>query len=108
MFFAVFTMCCSSTKFDMMSEGVSTSPIKLISGASPFCQTFFDNVKVPKENLVGELNDGWRIAKRLLQHERAAISNIGSRFSSKPENLEDAIGAPIGMRVTYIRMHRNF
>jgi acyl-CoA dehydrogenase len=40
---------------DMATEGVSTSPIPLISGESEFCQTFFDNVKVPKANLVGEL-----------------------------------------------------
>ncbi len=63
--------------FDMASEGVTTSPIQLISGASPFCQTFFDNVKVPKTQLVGELNKGWTIAKRLLQHERQMISGIG-------------------------------
>ncbi len=63
--------------FDMASEGVSTSPIQLISGASPFCQTFFEDVVVPKENLVGELNKGWSIAKRLLQHERQMISGIG-------------------------------
>lgn len=63
--------------FDMESEGVSTRPIQLISGSSPFCETFFDNVKVPKANLVGELNQGWTIAKRLLEHERAMISEIG-------------------------------
>ena len=63
--------------FDMTSEGVTTSPISLISGSSPFCQTFFDDVKVPKTNLVGELNKGWTIAKRLLQHERQMISGIG-------------------------------
>lgn len=62
--------------FDMASEGVSVSPIPLISGASPFCQTFFDNVKVPKSQLVGELNKGWPIAKRLLQHERQMVSVI--------------------------------
>ena len=55
---------------DMEAEGVSTRPIKLISGKSPFCETFFDNVKVPKENLVGKLNAGWTIAKYLLTHER--------------------------------------
>ena len=59
---------------DMKSEGVSTRPIKLISGKSPFCETFFDNVKVPKENIIGEVNKGWTIAKYLLTHER---SNIG-------------------------------
>ncbi len=63
--------------FDMASEGVSTRPIKLISGSSPFCETFFDNVAVPKENLVGKLNGGWDIAKRLLQHERTMISSMG-------------------------------
>ncbi|MEM8800133.1 MAG: acyl-CoA dehydrogenase family protein [Pseudomonadota bacterium] len=61
--------------FDMASEGVSTKPIKLISGYSPFCETFFDNVKVPKENLMGELNAGWTIAKYLLTHERDMIGS---------------------------------
>jgi acyl-CoA dehydrogenase len=55
--------------FDMETPGVSTRPIRLISGESPFCQTFLDDVKVPKENLLGTLNDGWSIAKKLLQHE---------------------------------------
>ena len=62
---------------DMENPGVSTKPITLISGKSPFCETFFDNVEVPKENLVGELNAGWTIAKKLLQHERKFISNFG-------------------------------
>jgi acyl-CoA dehydrogenase len=59
--------------FDMATPGVSTKPIQLISGKSPFCETFFENVKVPKVNLVGTLNDGWTIAKYLLTHERASI-----------------------------------
>ena len=63
--------------FDMESEGVTTKPIKLISGASPFCETFFDDVKVPKDHLMGELNKGWTIAKALLQHERNMISEMG-------------------------------
>ncbi len=63
--------------FDMQSEGVSTKPITLISGRSPFCETFFDQVKVPKENLVGTLNKGWDIAKYLLTHERAMIGDSG-------------------------------
>ncbi len=64
--------------FHMKSEGVSVKPIQLISGSSPFCQTFFDDVRADKENLIGELNKGWTIAKRLLQHERQMISGIGS------------------------------
>jgi alkylation response protein AidB-like acyl-CoA dehydrogenase len=62
---------------DMATEGVSTSPIELISGASPFCQTFFDDVRVPVSNRIGEENQGWTIAKRLLQHERSMLSEGG-------------------------------
>ncbi len=65
--------------FDMASEGVSTKPIKLISGSSPFCETFFDDVKVPKRDQVGELNKGWTIAKYLLTHEREMIGGMGTR-----------------------------
>jgi alkylation response protein AidB-like acyl-CoA dehydrogenase len=63
--------------FDMGSPGVSTKPILLISGYSPFCETFFDDVKVPKDQLVGELNKGWDVAKYLLGHEREMISGMG-------------------------------
>ncbi len=59
---------------DMKSPGVETRPIQLISGESPFCETFFTDVKIPKENMVGQLNAGWTIAKRLLQYERQNIS----------------------------------
>jgi len=59
---------------DMRSPGVETRPIPLISGESPFCETFFTDVKVPKANLVGRVNGGWEIAKRLLQYERQNIS----------------------------------
>ena len=63
---------------DMDTPGISTTPIELISGESEFCQTFFDNVKVPKENLVGELNKGWSVAKALLVHERKLMAEMGS------------------------------
>ncbi|MDB5436408.1 MAG: acyl-CoA dehydrogenase [Phenylobacterium sp.] len=59
---------------DMRTPGVETRPIKLISGESPFCETFFTGVKIPKDNLVGKINGGWEIAKRLLQYERQNIS----------------------------------
>ncbi|HEY5072552.1 MAG TPA: acyl-CoA dehydrogenase family protein [Caulobacteraceae bacterium] len=59
---------------DMASDGVETRPIRLISGDSPFCETFFTDVKIPKDNLVGQINGGWEIAKRLLQYERQNIS----------------------------------
>src|SRR5262244_680090 len=63
---------------DMTTKGVETRPIKLISGSSPFCETFFTDVKIPKGNMVGRLNGGWEIAKRLLQYERTNISGFGS------------------------------
>jgi len=59
---------------DMHTPGVETRPIQLISGESPFCETFFTEVKIPKGNLVGRINGGWEIAKRLLQYERQNIS----------------------------------
>lgn len=59
---------------DMTTPGVETRPIQLISGESPFCETFFTDVKIPKENLIGKVNGGWEIAKRLLQYERQNIS----------------------------------
>lgn len=64
--------------FDMETPGVSTRPILLISGNSPFCETFFDDVKVPKDQYVGEINRGWDVAKYLLGHEREMISGADS------------------------------
>ncbi len=81
--------------FDMTSKGVSTKPILLISGKSPFCETFFDNVRVPKSNVVGQINRGWDVAKYLLQHERAMISGMGERGVGRPlgQIAADSIGA---------------
>ncbi len=80
--------------FDMASEGVTTRPIKLISGKSPFCETFFDDVKVPKQNLMGEEGKGWEIAKYLLTHEREMISGfgIGGAGRSLSEIAVDELG----------------
>ena len=83
--------------FDMDSPGVSTKPIKLISGSSPFCETFFTDVKVPKENLVGELNKGWDIAKYLLTHERAMIGGFGLAMAGRETVSHMALRA-IGSR----------
>ena len=70
--------------FDMETPGVTARPIVLISGKSPFCETFFDDVVVPRANLVGEKNGGWAIAKYLLTHEREMISGIGGRGQRPP------------------------
>jgi alkylation response protein AidB-like acyl-CoA dehydrogenase len=81
--------------FDMASPGVSTRPILLISGRSPFCETFFDNVRVPKSHVVGTVNRGWDVAKYLLQHERAMISGMGERGVGRPlgQIAADSIGS---------------
>ena len=83
--------------FDMASPGVSTSPIKLISGASPFCQTFFDNVKVPAENLMGVAGKGWDIAKYLLTHEREMIGGSDSTGGCGRDSLSQVAKRQIGM-----------
>ncbi len=59
---------------DMDDPGVSVRPILLISGKSPFCETFFDDVHVPVSNVISEINNGWTVAKALLGHERSMIA----------------------------------
>ena len=85
--------------FDMTNAGVSTKPIVLISGQSAFCETFFDDVKVPKEyaegvsSVVYEVNKGWDVAKYLLGHERSMISDQGgSTGGSLGAKFADQIG----------------
>ena len=82
--------------FDMTSPGVSTKPILLISGYSPFCETFMDNVKVPKTNRVHDENKGWDVAKYLLGHEREMISGLGVGQTGGNPLIEGAI-ATIGL-----------
>jgi len=62
----------------MDQDGVTVKPIQLISGASPFCETFFDDAIASKEDLVSSLNKGWTVAKRLLQHERSGMRALAS------------------------------
>lgn len=62
--------------FDMQTEGVSTKPIELINGDAHFCQTFFDNVRVPVANVIGEIDKGWTVARRVLELERAMMAEI--------------------------------
>lgn len=68
---------------DMDTPGVTTRPIELISGSSHFCEVFFDDVRVHKKNLLGELNKGWTIAKKMLLHERNMMgqNNIGEPYN---------------------------
>jgi alkylation response protein AidB-like acyl-CoA dehydrogenase len=86
---------------DMHDPGVEVRPIQLIAGASPFCETFFTDVKVPKENLVGPLNGGWTIAKRLLQHERSGIGGGGSGGGGGG-GMFGVGGSPAALAKTYV------
>ena len=79
----------------MHQPGVETRPIRLISGSSPFCETFFTDARAEKNDLVGPLNGGWTIGKRLLQHERAGQG--GSRFFSAGKGVLDFAREDIGM-----------
>jgi acyl-CoA dehydrogenase len=85
--------------FDMTTPGVSTRPIKLISGSSPFCETFLDNVRFEKSQVVGEINAGWTIAKYLLTHEREMIGGMGRTAAGQktlPQIAVDAVGLEDG------------
>ena len=71
--------------FPLDDPGVTIKRIRLINGDSPFSQLFFDDVRVAKPDLVGRENDGWRIAKRVLQHERSSVGN--GQFLAKGGSL---------------------
>ncbi len=71
---------------DMHQKEIDTRPIALIAGASPFCETFFTDAKAPKDALLGQLNVGWTVGKRLLQHERA--SQTGASMGGRTVSLD--------------------
>lgn len=81
---------------DMTTPGVSVRPIELISGASPFCETFLEGVRVPVENRIGEENRGWTVAKTVLVHERTLISKLRDRAPEQTESLEDIARRHLG------------
>src|SRR5690606_5742348 len=62
---------------DMKTPGVEVKPMLTIGGTPAFCETFFTNVVVPAENLVGPEGGGWTLAKALLGHERTLIASVG-------------------------------
>ena len=72
---------------DMKTPGITIRPIKLIEGESEVNEVWFDNVKVPVENLIGEENKGWTYAKHLLSHERTNIADI-NRAKRELERLK--------------------
>ncbi|HEY5647451.1 MAG TPA: acyl-CoA dehydrogenase family protein [Pseudomonadales bacterium] len=82
--------------FDMDQPGVTVKPIRLISGLSPFCETFFDDARASKRQVVGEVNKGWTVAKRLLQYERTSIGGIGGG-NQRAITLEELAEQHVGM-----------
>lgn len=74
---------------DMTTPGISVRPIRLISGASPFCETFLSDVRVPRRNVVGRVNGGWTIAKALLGHERTMIAGMGTSDRTTSDSLPE-------------------
>ncbi|MDE0756721.1 MAG: acyl-CoA dehydrogenase family protein [Pseudomonadales bacterium] len=85
--------------FDMDQPGVSVRPIKLISGLSPFCETYFQDARALRKNVVGQVNDGWTVAKRLLQYERTMIGGGqggGAGRSSLVEIARQYVGVSDG------------
>jgi len=90
----------------MDQPGVTTRPIRLISGSSPFCETFFDDAIAQKKDLVGELNKGWTVGKRLLQFERSGIGGLsGGASASNPSRTlvrvaKDYIGEAADGRIS--------
>jgi alkylation response protein AidB-like acyl-CoA dehydrogenase len=75
----------------MDAEGITVTPIIDMTGNHSFNQVFLDNVHIPKENLVGELNKGWSLAKVTLQNERVSLSTGGALWGLGP-TAEDLIG----------------
>jgi len=61
---------------DMATPGIRTRPIRLISGASPFCEVFFEDVVAHERNVVGAIDQGWTVAKALLGHERSMVGEV--------------------------------
>ena len=71
----------------MHQPGIETRPIKLIAGASPFCETFFTDATAAKDDMLGPLNGGWTVGKRLLQHERASQTGGGNPMAARPHRV---------------------
>ena len=94
--------------FDMDQPGIEARPIKLISGSSPFCETFFDNARAEKKNLLGAEGNGWTIAKYLLTHEREMISGFGAApKKSVGQQALESVGADASGRLANSILQQN-
>jgi alkylation response protein AidB-like acyl-CoA dehydrogenase len=82
---------------DMQTQGIEVNPITLINGNQDFCDTFFTDVKVPKENIVGGLHKGWAVAKGLLGHERTMMSQLQEFVPPLPLSLVEYAKEYVGL-----------
>ena len=83
---------------DMSSPGVTVRPIKLIDGGHEVNEVFFEDVRVPAENLVGEVNKGWTYAKFLLGNERVGVAPVGAtkrNLAQAKEYAKDRLSDPL-------------
>jgi alkylation response protein AidB-like acyl-CoA dehydrogenase len=100
----------SFVMINMRQSGVETRPIKLIAGNSPFCETFFTNARVEKNDMLGPLNGGWTVGKRLLQHERSGQGGGGRVMgggASLPDLLKTGWGDADGEEDVRVRVTAN-
>ncbi|MGZ8752403.1 MAG: acyl-CoA dehydrogenase family protein [Acidimicrobiia bacterium] len=90
---------------DMASEGITTRPIRQMDGQATFNEVFLDGVRVPAENLVGDENDGWRLAKVTLGNERVSLSGEGALWGIGPtaDDLLDLVRAHGGVSDPMLR-----
>ncbi len=89
---------------DMDQPGVTVRPIRLISGSSPFCEVFFTDARAKARNVIGDVNDGWTVAKALLGHERNMIGSLfgGSRRSASSKTGAAGQNPLVGMAKTHM------
>lgn len=84
--------------FPMHQDGVEVAPLTLIDGSAHFSQVFFDGARAKAEHVVGPLNGGWTVAKRLLQHERSTDgSSDGGIGGAAKESISDFVKREVGM-----------
>ena len=99
-----YAMCLARTNWDVPKHrgltmfivkihqpGIQIEPIRMTHGATEFCQEFFDDVVIPASDVVGEIDDGWNVASRLLLHERYAVGGA-SIYTSGPAMTREAVG----------------
>ena len=87
--------------FPMKQEGVKVSPLNLIDGSADFSQVFFDGARAKASHLVGPLNGGWTIAKRLLQHERTQDGGSeGGITGAMKDTISDLVKREVGLDST--------